>query len=209
MLPSAIILQVASPDYSGLLDLTRENSFAYCARHGLRFFGRPLEAVTCRDRLEWIIKTLHHADWLWYLGADTLITNHMTDVRRVLSQFNADDSADLLIAHDVNGLNNDSFLIRNCPASVAFLSAAAEMQSHAANDQVAMDWLIRHGRIATAIIPQRAINSYDYSLYNYTPEQVAAVGGSWQPGDLLLHVPGLPFAKREQVIREHLPMVLK
>lgn len=86
--------------------------YEYAARHG--FDVTAVRGRIAKDRpASWskiplCRQALEYADWLWWLDADAPITNPALDVRQY-----CDESADIVITADANGINCGSLLLRN------------------------------------------------------------------------------------------------
>ena len=173
-------------------DVTLPVKIDYARRHDLGVVSRTHTYQHSYERQDFMLEALPSADWVWFTGADVLITNHTIDVRTLLTP-----DTDLIITDDVMGVNNDSMLVRNCAACTdLILRIRSLMQQGVANDQMALAqcWNVVPD-LRIKIVPQRAMNSYDYTLYPYHRNDVGSISrlsGSWQPGDLVLHVPALP-----------------
>ena len=58
--------------------------------------------------------------------------------------------------------------------------------------------------LATCLVHQRVFNAYPYSEYQYPNDG----GGSFQPGDFVIHLPGLSNARRLELMRQYHDQVL-
>lgn len=199
------LVTAASKAYWPLLELTAPNKLEYCLRHAIQLAARRhddnvLETKT--ERLKMILQELESStapDWVWFMGADTLITNMTFDARDLLGDF------DLLIGLDINGINNDSMFVRNSERAKRFLMRCIQACAACNNDQEATMMEIMRGGLKAKTAPQREFNSFLYNEYSYG----AYPEGTWQPGDLVLHVPGLPMARRMELVREYLAKVVR
>jgi hypothetical protein len=134
----------------------------------------------------------YDTDWLWFLGADTLITNMTIDIRDL-----CDDEFDFIIAEDINGINNDSFLLKASNASRRFLRRVAGRRD-VPHDQAAMSEEMHECGMRTKLVGQRLFNSFKYDEYNYGPYPE----GDWQDGDFVLHMPGMSNQRRFELMLE-------
>jgi len=136
-------------------------------------------------------------DWIWWTGCDSLITN-MT----IKLEDRIDNNYHFIIAKDSHNFNADSFFIRNSPEGRAYIemiiSKYPEYKDNGWAEQgVICDTYKDHKEIIK-VLPQRAINAYNYDLY---PEKKPhekyfdrdGNDGQWQSGDLLIHWPGTYF----------------
>lgn len=157
------------------------------------------------DRLREAVKVAktRQYDWIYIVGADTLITNMTIPLSSLI-----DDAFHFIIANDCNEWNADSFLFRCAPEGIGFmedvLAQFDRLKNHCWVEQQAMiEVRDRHPGIWKTL-PQRAMNSYNYDLY---PAKGGRDGkdffgndGQWQPGDFLIHWAGLtPEVRREQI----------
>lgn len=195
-----ILLTACSSEWEEMRKLTESNRIDYCMRWNITLISLANYPSNCWDRPRLWLKTLRELsvnEWMWFIGADTLIMNHA----RIYSP----PDCDLCIGLDVLGINSDSFFIRHTPASIAFLEAVISLEGCEDNEQEAMWRCMGNGLCNAVIKPQRAFNSYLYENYGYKSDR----GGSYQPGDLLLHLPGIPFHRRMELMRYYLPLVDK
>lgn len=198
-------------DYSQLAALTLPNRDEWCQRHGYEhivqqgFYKNPA-VYYAFDRLMLVRDLLDRADApdiFWVLNVSSLITNISKPLVDVL-----DDEHDFWIAKDVHGLNAGSFVVRRSDFCRRWLDFLISMEPRYRNDcwfeqRGMMDWW-QHENWTWKIhlVPQRAIQSYDYSLYRPWPPETP---GNWRRGDLCLGLPGLDLNQRLAIAREWLP----
>ncbi len=153
-------------------------------------------------------------DWLYAVGCDTLITNFNIQ----LEGFILDTPwAHFIIAVDCYNFNADSFLVRCSPEGIAYLEAILshfeEYKLHPWVEQEVMIKLLPDFRRIICILPQRRLNSYDYSLYSEPAHQLAfdclGNSGQWLPGDFLIHWPSQTVPKRLELCQKYLPLIIK
>jgi hypothetical protein len=202
------LLTAASDAYWPLMEMLAPNKLEYCLRWKFQLHIRHLGNQTqWGEREQVILDTLPSCDWLWFLGADTLITNLTTDIRSII-----EPDKDFLIGRDVLGINNDSMLLHNCPLTYRFVQWLLGHNQEFPDDQTAMNHFLTkeasifHSRVS--IIPQRRFNSYPYHLYDFDHCRNAKEG-HWEPGDFVLHLPGMDNARRLLVFRDYLPKVVR
>lgn len=202
------LLTAASPAYWDLLKVTAPNKLEYCLRHNIQLsmkeHGDNPNRIS-KERLDLIAEELNHYDieWLWFMGSDTIITNHTKDVRDFI-----DEKYDLIIGLDVNGLNNDVFFLQNTGPSALFLERSFyHLMDGALHCQEAMGMAINElgDRLKVKIVHQKEFNSYLYSEYNYPSDN----GGSFTEGDFVLHLPALSNERRIEIFNQYLPKVIK
>lgn len=133
-------------------------------------------------------------EWLFWVDADTIILNTHIPIEVFLPPSHEWDDINLMISHDMNGLNNGVFPIRIHPWSVELLSAIVAFRHYRPDDELifrdqsAMSYLLEDGKFSadTLIVPQRWFNAYQ-GEHNETlaPFQV-------RRGDFLVHFAGVP-----------------
>lgn len=198
------ILTAASNEYWPLLEITAPNKLAYALRWGHQLvIRRHQEAGEWGEREIFMSRALLSTDWLFFCGSDTLFTNFKIDMYSFLGT-----DAHMIIGNDLGGINNDAFFLRNCPESFAFLAAVLSKNTTVSNDQTAMNMVMQEmPEFKVMHLHQKAFNAYlqnEYPGRPCTPE-----AGHWEPGDFLLHTPGLPLARRIVLARNHLKKVIE
>jgi hypothetical protein len=160
------------------------------------------EASCCWTRpLRWKeeLNKVLPGDYLWFLGADTMITNQTVDWKEMVR-----GGGDLKIGMDLLGINSDSIFFRNCPAMHALLEDVLALKREAANEQEALMHAMSRTESGmpvyeVRIAPQSFFNAYPYGeIYNYPSDR----GGQWKIGSFVLHVPGEPYERRLDFIRK-------
>jgi hypothetical protein len=207
------ILSSVSAEYLPLARMTAPNKLAYAMRWGFaltfgRYFKRDYDIWGCRQVQ--IMHTLSTTDWLWFMGADTVITNMTIDARAF-----CDPNAHGVIALDVNGINNDSWFLRNCPESFRFMEDLLALRGNkfAPNDQEAMKIVLaRESGFKMSYVSQRLFNAYLYGegeYASYDDNQKNSRGGSWQHGDFVVHFAGIDLPKRMRLTQQLLGAVVE
>lgn len=194
------LLTFYSPSFQPLADVTVPNKEAYCRAAGYEHivkigpFGDPNHYYAI-DRLIYVsdllFRSAQHIDLLWVLNLHTYIMNAGKRLESVLT-----DEHDFFISADCNGLNAGSFVVRRSEWSkqwLAFLVEKALAGNHHWYEQKVMQdhadaepW-----RQKIKVLPQNAINSYDYRLYNMSE----STEGQFKKGDLVFHAPGIAYTE--------------
>lgn len=180
-----------------IAEATLPNRRDYCARHG---YG--LEAHHWPGRRgHWLkaaalLEALPKYDWLMWLDTDALF---MALDRRINATIM--ELGNLVFTADYWGLQTGVFFLEKCDWSLRLLKewAASEGFFHGFPnaEQTALAYLLyRHDPIHWQCVAQRSFNSY-LPLYghDYPPEE-------YQPGDFILHLPGLADERRLQLIHQ-------
>lgn len=207
--------------YQPLAELTwYQNKKLYAEKHGYDAIAITKDFkyetnLLGFQRLELMTELLESGqyDWLHWCGCDTVITNFNIKLEDLI-----DDSVSVILATDCLNINNDSFLIKASPESIAWLKTLTSLREKYAKhpwfDQQAMIETIDMISPQLKIVPQRFINSYDYTQYPPEPPHIfkrdlLGNDGQWQSGDFLIHWPGLTLERRLQLAAQILPYVIK
>jgi hypothetical protein len=217
------LISLHDEKYQPLGDLTwTQNKEVYAAQHGY--------AAICKTRgfkegvgigyqkihfAKEVLESHPEYDWIWWTGTDTMITNFAVRIEDRI-----DNNYHFMICVDVNGLNADSFLVRNTTEGRAIINSILALEEHCSQfwdtEQRAMamvmglpipgeaTWDINPEVELTGdykdvikILPQRFMNSFNYQLYHYTDHRdKLGIDGNWQPCDWLIHWPATSLDQR-------------
>jgi hypothetical protein len=138
-----------------------------------------------------------------------------------------------MVCVDVNGINADSFLIRNTPEGRKFLDRILELEAecsqHWDGEQravaVALGFPVTGEIVGVAanrfeiknewkdlikILPQRYMNGFNYALYHYTDHRDSlGYDGNWNFGDWLIHWPATSLEYRIQLYHCYKDHIIK
>lgn len=193
--------------YQPLIDKTwHKNKVEYCQRHGykadLRLEAWPNDhagQVLKVDILEDTLKAMPEDSWTWWTGADLMITNFTIRLEDII-----DENYHFIVASDFNGINADSFLLRNSPKGREYLKMIRDtIPSYKDNWEgeqgIMKDTYEKYKHDTVKLVPQKTMNSYNYALYRgrYPEPLIDKLGtvGDWSIGDFVIHWPatGLDF----------------
>jgi hypothetical protein len=200
------LLTAASKEHWPILNLTAPDKMEYCLRYQLQLSIRKHEVLSpWHEREDFMKDALSECDWLWFMGADTLIMNHTINVESLI-----DTNYDFIIGQDYNGINNDVFFLRNCPESFKFIEEVTKRNTDLSDDQVAM-FTVKDQieNFKYKIVPQKQFNCYLYDTEPaYTPYP-KGLDGNFRDGDFVLHLPGMDIMHREVLLKEYVNKVIK
>ena len=196
------LLTAASNSFAPLAAVTTPGKLQYALRHGYEFISRIHSDTVGKDGEPWgerqrfmlnAMADLSPQDWIWFTGADLIITNYALPIGNLCR-----DDMDFVFCNDVNGFNNDSFLLRASPAAFDFMRKTLSYRFTLPHDQVGMA-VASHAvpSLRTLQVPQRVMNSYLEAEYGRDSE------GNWQPGDLALHFPAMTLHRRIELAIEY------
>ncbi|KIW19115.1 hypothetical protein PV08_03407 [Exophiala spinifera] len=153
-------------------------------------------------------------EWLFWHDADLVLMNSNIPLEIFLPppEFS---HIHHIVANDLNGLNAGVFFLRVHEWSMWYLSAVMSYTNFHPDrvlrysEQTAMEWLIQEEKwgMNTTHVPQRWFNAYqNFGIDNTVPPEWEWKHGYYEPGDLLVHLPGTADA-RPEVMREWLGRV--
>ncbi len=189
------------------------------------------------ERVELWLKTMREGafDWLFFTGCDAAITNDQIDLESLVKpgvdfifccdgcglqsdswlMRNCPESIEFLeevLSFDGEVPNEQDamqLVLSGEPILENFLFGLAKGRKSggAECDEALRAWyqgILNHSRLICQILPQRKLNAYPHEAYGMkTP-----TNSGWQPGDFVLHVPGLPLPERMAVFRKVLELEL-
>ena len=212
------MVTIHDDNYRDLADLTwTRNRVRYAARMGYDAIAKTSDFEGTNIGF-WKIKFLLEVmsggqhDVLHWSGTDTMVTNFTIPLSEFLY-----DGYHVTIATDFNGIQADSFIIRNTPEGRSWLQMIMdkmpEYLSHPYFEQGVMMETYQQWSNVVKIVPQRFINSYYYDLYSMKGASNSldklGVSGQWQKGDWLLHCPDHKMDVRMNLFRQVLPLVVE
>lgn len=227
------------PGYQPLADITwHENKMEYARLHGYDTHAKtegwktilPNGLMSGFEKIHLardVLEAHPEYEWVWWTGTDSMITNFGTRIEdRVMS------SHHFIVSLDVNGLNVDSFLVRNTLEGRGFLDEILARQEeglkHWDGEQRIIDYLCGFPgtsepnwprgdavrvcdqyKDVVKVMPQRYMNSFNYLLYPQydPPHDKMNRDGNWVLGDWLIHWPAVTLEGRLQLAnfyKEHI-----
>lgn len=228
------LVELHDNNYQPLADLTwDQNKVLYAEEHGYKVFCKTdnfkENASIGFQKIHYIreLLDLHpEVEWFWWTGTDTLVTNFGTRIEdRIDTRYH------FIIAVDVNGINADSFLVRNTEEARLYLDRVISLEQESYQFWDTEQWAMARAlgfpgtgdpswpfgedlvvnnefKDIVKIVPQRYMNSFNYQLYHYTDHRdKLGWDGNWQLGDWLIHWPACSLEYRLQLAefyREHI-----
>lgn len=218
------VVSLYNDNYKELAEITLEdNCREYCKIHNYdcyikkdNFGLEHLGFEKIRLLLE-LLKTDKY-DWIYWRGADTLITNFQIKLENLI-----DPNYHFLISLDVHGINSDSLFIKNSPQGIKLFEDILSYSNTAPEEQLVINHLYGSNQDIIKLIPQKLMNSYNYPLYTseepwnvygvqheciLKQDQLGYYGG-WDIGDFLLHWPGIRNDKRIELAKYYTNQIIK
>jgi hypothetical protein len=198
------LITIYDEKYKPLADLTwTKNKVEYAKQHGYEALAKTdqfVPDIKLGFQKIWWLKDLMVSrpdiEWFWWTGCDSMITNFDIEIEDRI-----DNDYHFIVASDCNGLNSDSFLIRNTPEGRGFIdhlqSIEPRLRDHKWEDQQAIIESVDQFKDIVKIVPQKDLNAYPTAVYNNQSHlDLFGNDGTWRPGDLLIHWPGLSLERR-------------
>lgn len=227
------VISSHTPEYEQLAKITvRGNRADYCKRHGYDLliktddWGWDVCHPISWERLAFLFLQMVRGnyEWFWVAGTDTLNTNF-----NIKLEDRIDENFHFIISCEwCSPVQADSFLVRNSKEGLHYIAELLRLypkyHRHPWVEQQAMIDTLPEFKSIIKILPQRAMNSYDYGIYRekgkpyatYPDEPKVKEGldwdgqsGQWEAGDFLIHWPGTPIWARMDFVQKYLPLVVK
>ena len=212
-----VLATMHESSYSDLAAVTCDkNKVPYCERHGYELAVKTDEwsDVIYFDKIQYLIDILENnpdVKWIWWLDCDALITNFNKKIEDYV-----DDNYHIIISTDVNGINCGSFFVKNSPQALEWLHMILDHKERYKikkwdnPEQTPMIMTYIKYRDWIKLVPQKEINSYNYALLYPTLDNHDMLGvvGEWEPGDWVLHWPGIPNQLRLQIAAKVVPQIV-
>lgn len=213
------LVTIHDDNYKELADITwHQNKLEYARLHKYDViamtdnFDSSIPIGFEKIRLLRSIMAKNQHDVLFWSGTDSLITNFCIPLSDyVYPQHH------VVISNDFNGINADSFVIRNTMEGRAWLDMIMGMvdqyRNHPYVEQGVMMDTQEQMQHVVKVLPQRYLNSYYLPLYHQKGAKddldSLGYGGNWRVGDFLLHAPDMPLDIRIALFNQVLPRVIK
>lgn len=223
---------VASMSTSNIADLaaiTDPTKIEYCERHGYLWFNLGDDDIHIKTTpfsnfmdfnkplfVKKVFEQHPEIEWMLFTEADATITNLTIKIEDKI-----DNNYHLIVPVDRLNLNSGNILIRNSEQGRAYIQTMIDRtplyeESQGPNSTWKDRWGIQQYIIDTLgefediikIVPQRYMNSYE-QIYDYCHIDVDILGtpALWEPGDWIVHWPGIRHEVRLQR-QQHLPNMI-
>jgi hypothetical protein len=199
------VLSFYTPAMQAVGEVTAQHNQKFAERCGFAFQCRILLDETTPDEAMWrkpelIFDLLRAGENVWWIDADAVVTNP--------EALPPCDPAKITISCDIHGMNAGVFHVPSTPQTLRFFYACLThgrtlFGDRATGEQRAMQHFSGYEpyKDILSFVPQRVLNSYWPMEYSYPGEDE----GAWQPGDFILHMPGLSNERRVDIL-ESLPI---
>lgn len=181
--------------YWKLAGITIPNRKQYAERHGYSFV--QMHHAGFFGKIDAILESWRDGEWFWWLDVDAVVTNQQREVRSLtwnMLHGSSEGEAAIALTCDGNGLNAGSILYRCVPEVRAVFQEINDRRDEYAswnnnwNDQNGMAFLLYKILHMVRIFDKRVMNSYP---------------NDWQPGDFVLHTPGMSMGDKVGLLRRH------
>ena len=213
------VVSMSTHSIADLADQTDGYKKEYCERNGYEFFAIKDEDFKVFTKpyssfMDWnkafyvndLLKARPDIEWVLISEADATITNMTTRM-----EDKVDNNYHVIIPVDVNNLNGGNWLLRNSEQGRAYIQMMVDVVEDYREDQspdgkLKDKWGLQQVMIDTIgqfedivkIVPQKYMNSYEPEIYDYLDVRTDILGtsGVWEPGDWIIHWPGIRHAVR-------------
>jgi hypothetical protein len=213
----AAVVTTHDNNYKVLADLTwNQNRVLYAQKHGYGALAKTdnfRQPIIGWEKIAYLLEIMNNSDYevLHFSGTDTMITNWHIPLSEFLY-----DGYSVAISTDFNGIQADSFVVRNDTAGRAWLQMIMDKQPqysrHPYYEQGVMMESYADYRHVVKVLPQRYLNAYHYPLYKNkgAKNNLDSMGfsGQWHKGDFLIHCPDHPMHIRMALFNQILPEVI-
>lgn len=206
------IVSPCSPSFRAIGDITEPNKRAYAARWGfdVRF---PVYEGAENDRgfgrLELMVRAIGESyvpcesSYVLWMGADTIFTNFDLDARDFIAGLHG-----ITAAWDEHGLQSDVMLMR-CQFSVSrALTMAWNRKDRPATGDFMAD--SDQGSLVSVLSGQPYRKNIPVEQCQLrvrvaqTDKTINRYHSDWRPGDFIFHTPGMPMARKCQLLKSKL-----
>jgi hypothetical protein len=193
-------------NYNFLASITAPTKKEYAEKWGFVFEHVKLQGNMhpAWEKARVTARMLEKYDGVLYIDCDAAIINQNFDFRPYIEKH------DFIISTDVNGINAGVYYAKSTPLVKQFFFAVNTWGpmfygGHPWNDQEAMKYYLAnppYNHLAT-YMPQNFMNSYIHEGFNYTNHPFPDyIQGNYQPGDWIIHLPGMPMEVRVRYLQE-------
>jgi hypothetical protein len=205
-----VVASLNTPGFQKLAEFTwHQNKIEYCRKHGYAACNKTQgfhEGIPIGfEKILYLQVLMENPqyEWIWWTGCDTLITNF-----NIRIEDRIDENFNLIISNDQNNLNADSFLIKNCDWSRAYIQCVLDcMPQYLDNiwkEQGVMIDLYPSNKDYIKIVPQKLMQSWPLA-----PQDALGNPGQWTSGDWLIHWAGHTMETRLRLATLYQSVVIK
>lgn len=210
------VSSIHTANYQDLADITDPPKIEYCHRYN--YLWLPLTETKYSPIIGF--NKIHHTlamfneypdiEWLLFCECDATITNLAISIEERI-----DNDYHFILPVDRLNLNSGNFLARNSEQGRAYLQMIIDREEaykdvEWAEQQVIIDTIEEYQDIVK-IVPQKYMNSYQQYAYDYCYVSPDVLGNSaeWEPGDWIVHWPGLLKPIRMHVAQEMISKIIR
>jgi hypothetical protein len=191
------------PEFDTIRDLVLPHRIEYCKRHGYQHwyhygFDYEEDVYYAVQRLIYVYDRFldGRADVAWVLNLAAVITDPARPIPI---------SRGVTITRDPNGLNAGSMILHRSDELLRWLDYIIEESinsTHVFYEQHAIQKGERSPQWSALynILLWPTINQYSYREYGWSVDDPK----NWEPGDFVIHFPGLPLSRRIELISKAL-----
>jgi len=197
-----------TPSWQQLADVVLPVAAAYCDKHGYAkvFIKHPFESSTKPigyHKMHRLRDLMDRVEYIWVLDCDAMITGNQP-----VTNFISSWPYDMYFTSDVHGLNAGSWIVKSTEWSKDIIDDVLN-NFDAPEEQSVIKSIIQYPSSSVCQLPHPSINSYLYTEYMYDWDRLVGnhpmpthEQGNWQPGDMVLHLPGVDFERRIEIFKQ-------
>ena len=191
-------------NYKELADITDSIKTEYCQRHGYSFYAlrdKTYSPIMGFNKVHFVLKLFKDfpdLEWMLFSECDATITNLSIRIEDKI-----DNNFHFIVPVDRLNINSGNFLVRNSKEGCEYLQMIIDKEPQYARapfaeQQVIIDTYQNYKSIVK-LVPQKYMNSYEPPLYRPhvdVSRDIHGNSGAWEPGDWIVHWPGLTLPIR-------------
>ncbi len=196
--------------YAEMAAITLPTVEQYCKRHGYELYYDPnvdsRETDACKIRIFcdlYASGRFQGDDRFFWIDTDALVMNseiHLDELAAIMQDYH------YMVGYDANGINTGTWMAR-------FTSHADHYLRVSRSQSIGMGWADQVGLLQTALqapfcewvrtIPGKYMNAMPYELYGWDSWPHKNEINNYEPGDFVLHLPGIEHEARLKMLRDY------
>lgn len=203
------IIQIYNDNIKSYAEYGRVINSIYALKHDYEYICWdydlvPLEYSVYYNKIAAMyqaIKSDINFEWVLYLDADAIITNHAIKIEEIIDKY---PNKEIIMATDLNGQNNGVVLIKNTPIMADYLQECFMDRQffHSKNPEQAAMFLNLAKDKYKDKIGWETMHFFNAYLFKYKDMQYDEP--LWDNNSFILHLQQLPNQKRVEIFKQFL-----
>lgn len=203
------VIQIYNNNIKQYAEYSRMINSIYALKHGYEYISWdydlvPLEYSVYYNKIIAMYQTIKsdlNLEWVLYLDADAIITNHEIKIEDIIAKH---PDKEIIMATDLNGQNNGVVLIKNTPIMADYLQECYTDRNYfhqRTPEQNAMFIIIQQDKYQDKIgwETMHFFNAYLFKYKNMEHDERL-----WDEESFILHLQRLPDNKRIELFQQFL-----